>query len=177
MECPNNLSNRWGADGDITKEKFREKVANLDARKAAAERELGKLEAGAEHVERLEALPGLVEAYLTDLPYLVGWEPVMRDYELVGHGYEPGVHPRTLTPESIKFLSKEALAEKKRAAERARAERFRRIYETLELKVVAYLDGTLDVSGKFGVGSARLTPGEGAEERCRDERGQRRTRS
>ncbi len=185
------------ADGDITKEKFREKIAGLDARKAAAEQELGKLESGAEHARRLDSLPGLVEQYLADLPYLIDRMPTVREYEIVGHDYEPGVPPRTLTPGSIRFLPEEELAEKKRAAERARAERFRCVYETLGLKATVHKDGTIEVSGTFGAGSTRLTADEGTgkpegppppdspywdgwddrEDRCRDERGPRRTRS
>jgi hypothetical protein len=49
------------ADGDITKERFREKVAELDARKGAAERELAALDATSERAKLLESLPGLVE--------------------------------------------------------------------------------------------------------------------
>jgi hypothetical protein len=44
----------------------------------------------------------------------------------------------------------EEIAELRREAERERAERYRRAYEMLNLKVVAYPDGTLDITWTGG---------------------------
>ena len=68
------------ADGDITKEEFREKTAGLEARKAAAERELGALEGSAERQRYLDSLPELIEEYIRELPDLVhGREGTVRE--------------------------------------------------------------------------------------------------
>ncbi len=98
------------------------------------------------HVEHLDRLPSLVDEYLRNLPYLIAREPVIREYELVGHGHEPGGRPRTLTPDSIRYLSEEELAEKKRAAERTRAAHYQELYRMLGLKAVVRPDEGLEVS-------------------------------
>jgi site-specific DNA recombinase len=159
------------ADGDITREKFREKVAGLDARKAAAERELRGLGSTTRRLTELEALPALVEEYLRDLPYLLGdgREPagiLVREYETVPGPRTPDnpLGISTLTPAiaSIRQRTPEEVEALREAGERARAARFRAIYETLALKATVRKDGTLEVSGAFGLREARLGEPNGA---------------
>ncbi len=143
--------NRLYARGKLSDAEYDAYTAELDARKATTEEELGRLGDARRHVEHLDRLPALVEEYLRDLPYLMGREPVIRDYELVGHDYEPGAPPRTLTPDSIRHLTQEELAEKRRGAEAQRSERFGWLYGALGLRVVAHKGGTLEVSWGGGV--------------------------
>ncbi len=149
------------AEGDLSKEKYREKVAGLDARRDTAEQELERLdsEGSAEHLTALDALPSLVEEYLRDLPYLVhGGQTPIRDYVTVGAERTAdnplGVY--TLTPEAVREPTSEEMEELRVRAERERGERFRAIYETLGLRIVAHADGTLDISSTFGVRTASI---------------------
>ena len=64
----------------------------------------------AELRQKLDALPALVDGYLADLPYLLDRVPVVRGYETVGHDYEPGTKPRTLTPDSVRHLPEEEVS-------------------------------------------------------------------
>ena len=52
----------------------------------------------------------------------------------------------TITPERIRMLPEEELAEKRRTAEEVRARRFRELYAMLNLKVVCHKDRSLEVS-------------------------------
>jgi hypothetical protein len=171
------------ADGDITKEEFREKVAELDARRTTAERELGALGASSERVRLLDSLPALVEEYIRELPSLVhGREGTIRDYtyteeheEHKRRAQEEGRLPIfPVSPNVFRERTQEEIEELHRAAERERSQRYRAVYELLGLKVVAHKDGTLDVSGSFGIREMKLgtepsaiwtaVTGEGAEE-------------
>lgn len=143
--------NRLYARSKLTDAEYDTYTAELDARRDATEEELARLGGARKHVEHLDRLPSLVDEYLRNLPYLVGHEPVTREYELVGHGHEPGGRPRTLTPDSIRFLSEEELAEKKRAAECTRAAHYQELYRMLGLKVFVRPDEGLEVSWGGGV--------------------------
>jgi hypothetical protein len=145
-------------EGDITKEEFRLKAAELNARKATAERELASLEDADASLKNLEALPSLLEEYIRELPDLIDHMPriresVVRDEHkskhLKPHPVVPGMH-RKRTPEEIEELHQEA--------ERERAWRYRDMYELLGLKVVAFKDKTLEVTGTFGIGKITLGP-------------------
>ena len=60
------------AEGGITKDEFRQKAAELDARKSAAERELASLVDADASLRDLEALPSLIEEYIRELPQMIG---------------------------------------------------------------------------------------------------------
>jgi site-specific DNA recombinase len=157
------------ADGDITKEEFRNKVAGLDARKTAAERELGALTASTERLATLETLPGLVEEYIRELPYLVQGPPkTIREYankeehckedpreekRCDKDSREIEFEPYLLTPEALRERTPEEIEALRRAEEQKRAKRYRAIYELLDLKIVVQKCGTLEVSGRFGLRS------------------------
>jgi hypothetical protein len=55
-------------------ERLREKLAGLAGERREFERRLADLADGERRIKQLEDLPALVEAYLRDLPELVGWE-------------------------------------------------------------------------------------------------------
>ena len=56
-----------------------------------------------------------------------------------------------LTPERVRRRTPEEIAELRDAEERERGRRYRAAYDMLGLKVVARKDGTLEVSGTFGL--------------------------
>ena len=142
------------ADGDITKEEFRHKVAELDARKVAAKRELSALGAGSEGARYLDSLPALVEEYIRELPDLVhGREGTVRDY-VTDPPERTKDNPHglyRLTPEHIRRRTPEEMEELRLAEERERGRRYRAVYDLLGLGVVVCKDGTLEVSGTFGL--------------------------
>jgi hypothetical protein len=155
------------SDRDITKDKFRKKVEGLDARKSAAERQLGTLTASTERLATLDSLPGLVEEYIRELPYLVHGPPrTVRDYAIKEEfctedlreedPHEIKFEPYLLTPDALRERTPEEKEELRQAEETKRGLRYRAIYELLGLKIVVQKDGTLDVTGTFGVRSMEL---------------------
>jgi site-specific DNA recombinase len=153
------------ADGDITKEKFRDKVAELDARKAAAERELAALDATSERAKLLDSLPGLIEEYIRELPSLVhGREGAVRDYAYTEEQEERKRKAREegrlpifpISPEIFRGRTPEEMEELREKQERERGQRYRAMYELLGLKATASKDKTLEVRGTFGVRNVRL---------------------
>ncbi|HEX5850633.1 MAG TPA: hypothetical protein VFY59_15665, partial [Rubrobacter sp.] len=146
--------NRLYARGKLTDDEYDAYTAEVAERKKAAEDELAKLEDAKRYVEYLDTVPRLVEDYLKELPQMIDDVPRIREYvirdEYKGAGTNghlrpqivvPGMH-RKRTPEEMKVLRDEA--------ERERIGRYRRAYEMLDLKVVAYPDGTLEISWTGG---------------------------
>jgi hypothetical protein len=145
------------ADRDITKDKFRKKVAELDARKTAAERELEVLKANDGRMDELDSLPGLIEEYIRELPYLVqGPQRIIRDHVVKEEFGKDAFEPYLLTPEIFRERTPEEKEELRQAEETKRGLRYRAMYDLLNLKIVAQKDGTLEVSGTFGVRSMEL---------------------
>lgn len=142
------------ADGDITREEFREKVAGLEARKAAAETQLGAFDGSSERQRYLDSLPGLIEEYIRELPDLVhGRQGTIREHVTVppepAEDGSPNIYK--LMPERIRRRTPEEMEKLRNAEERERGRRYRAAYDMLGLKVVARKDGTLGVSGTFGL--------------------------
>jgi site-specific DNA recombinase len=152
------------AEGDITKDEFRQKAAELDARKSAAERELASLEDVDASLEYLEALPSNIEEYIRELPQMIDYMPRIREYverDEYKTQYRPGhLNPRPVVPGMHRKRTPEEMEELRQEAERERAERYRDLYERLGLKVVAFKDKTLEVTGQFGIGKITLGPDE-----------------
>ena len=72
----------------------------------------------------------------------------MRDYETIP-AKRTEANPLgayTLTPESVRHLSEEELAQKRLDAEEARCARFRGIYAMIGLQVAVHPSGALDIS-------------------------------
>jgi hypothetical protein len=106
------------------------------------------LASGEKRLRKLNSLFGLVEAYLRDLPELVGRECIVRGYETVPEKRTESnpLGAYTLTPERIWHLPEEELAEKRLEVEDARRARFRYIYAMIGLQVAIHPSGALDIS-------------------------------
>jgi hypothetical protein len=136
------------AEGLITIEGLREKLDGIAGERDALEARIAMLASGEERLRKLDSLPGLVDAYLRDLPELVGRERIVREYETVPEKRteDNPLGAYSLTPESIRHLPEEELAEKRLDAEDARCARFREIYAMIGLQVSVYPSGALDIS-------------------------------
>jgi site-specific DNA recombinase len=155
------------AEGDITKDEFRQKAAELDARKLAAERELASLKDVDASLKDLEALPSLIEEYIQELPQMIDYMPRIRESTLSdehkaqlerdrrnGHGLKPYL----VVPGTYRKRTPEEMEELRQEAERERGQRYRGLYELLDLKVVAFKDKSLEVTGTFGIDKITLGP-------------------
>lgn len=136
------------AEGLITMAKLREKLDGISEEREGLEARLAMLAEGESRLRELEELPGLVEDYLKDLPYLVDRMPVIREYETIGRERgEGGSLPiYTLTPERIRYLPEEEVARRKCEAEAARGARFRELYAMLGLQAAVDRHGTLEIT-------------------------------
>ncbi len=106
LEVMENGYSEQQAEGLISMDRLRQKLAALSEERSGLEERLAELADGEERVRRLEELPALVEGYLRDLPHLVGRRRVVREYETVGVERIPdnprGLHK--LAPGSIRYL-------------------------------------------------------------------------
>ena len=131
------------AEGLISMDRLRSKLASLGEEQANLEQRVAELSHSEERLRELEVLPQMVEEYLRDLPHLLELEPVVREYETSApeptEG-DPLSALYTITPDRIRFLPEEELAEKHRALEEKRARRFRELYAMLNLNVVCHKD-------------------------------------
>jgi hypothetical protein len=135
------------AEGLIAMAKLREKLDALREEREGLQQRLARLADGESRLREIQALPGLVEEYLRDLPYLVDRMPIVREYETVPPepSEDGGLALYTLTPERIRFLSKEEVASKRLAAEAARGARFRELYAMLGLRAEVHAEGALGI--------------------------------
>jgi chromosome segregation ATPase len=141
------------AETDMTLEEFKSKLSAVDAEKKALEAELARLEDTKAELKRLERLAEEIPKFLADLPDLIeGSADHVQEYETVPpeRTEENPLGIYTLTPERIRQREPEELEEIRRERERARAERFRWVYQELGLKIIVRKDGTLELSGVFG---------------------------
>jgi len=155
--------------GKLTDDEYDAYTAELAERKKSAEEELTKLEDAQRYIEYLDMLPAYIEDFLRELPDQIDYVPRIREYvtekmessdtyilpDEAEIKLEPGKY-RKRTPEEIEQLRQQAF--------RKRAERYRETYERLNLKVVAYPDGELEISWTGGVckllGTSRWTQQE-----------------
>jgi hypothetical protein len=142
--------------GKLTDDEYDSYTEELDERKKSAEEQLTKLEDAQSYIEYLDMLPAWIEDYLRELPDHIDYVPRIREYVtekmessdnyILPDNAEPTLEPgkyRRRTPEEMEQLRKEA--------ERKRAEKYRQVYEDLNVKVVAYPDGDLEISWTGGV--------------------------
>ena len=142
--------------GKITDDEYDAHTEELAERKKSAEAELTKLEDAQRYIEYLDMLPAWIEDYLRELPDEIDYVPRIRedvtekmessDTYVLPDNAEPTLEPgkyRRRTPEEMEQLRKEA--------ECKRAEKYRKVYDDLKLKVVAYPDGVLEISWTGGV--------------------------
>ena len=136
------------AEGLMSMERLREKLAAVAGERAILQGKLAELAGGEARIKQLEEMPALVEEYLRDLPHLVNRRPVVREHETVGaertEGNPLGLY--LLTRDSIQHLDGEELEEKRRAGEEERSQRFRQLYEMLDLRVVCHKGRSLEVT-------------------------------
>jgi hypothetical protein len=127
------------------------------SRREACREEIRALREGSEELERLESLPEFAESLARDLPYLLDSRRVVREYETIGavRGEDGSLPIYTLTPDRIRYLPEEEVEMRNREAEDERAARYRAMYDDLGLQVVAYPDGTLEASWRFGEAALR----------------------
>jgi site-specific DNA recombinase len=140
------------ADGTITREDLRAKLAGLDAERDGLRRELASVGDAADEAERLRELPELAESLARDLPHLLDARRVIREYETVPdeRTEENPLGLYRLTPNRIRHLTEDEIRERARKADDERAARYRAAYEDLGLRVVAHKDGTLEANWRFG---------------------------
>lgn len=136
------------ARGLIDDEDLKRQLSALDERRDILSEELARVVDHTGRQKRLEKVAALVEAYLRDLPELMGREFVVREYETLPEERteDNPLGAYRLTPENIRHLPEEELAEKRRAAEEERGRRFRDLYEDLGLRATLDRDGTLEIS-------------------------------
>lgn len=142
------LIGRAARIASITDEDLDRQLSALDVRRGALEKELAGAGDHAVRLRELERVSAQVEDYLEDLPHLIDRLPVVRDYETVPEERTPDnpLGAYTLTPERIRYLSDEELVEQRTKAQAERSERFRKLYEALDLRVVCHQDLSLEVS-------------------------------
>jgi hypothetical protein len=141
------------AEGLISMAALREKLDGLAEERGSLEERVAALKEGESRLAELEALPDMVEQYLRDLPELVGQMPVLRQYELTGHGPDEEGHPvpTLLTSESIRHKTEGEQETERREAEAARGAKLRELYTRLGLRAAAHADGTLEITVAGGV--------------------------
>jgi site-specific DNA recombinase len=163
---------RQQAEGLLTLEELRAHLAELDERKAEAEGELAVLQDSQRRIDDLRAYSVLIDEHLRELPDLVhGRDEAIREHayteehenrrrEAADEGRLP-MFP--LSPEMFRERTPEEMEEIRRTRERERAERYRGVYTTLGLRIVAHEDGTLELTWKAGEGVSE----ECVSPRCR----------
>jgi hypothetical protein len=156
---------RQQAEGLMNLEELRAHLIELNERRAEAERELAALRDRRRRIEELRAYPSLIEEYLRELPDLVhGRDKVVRNYTHTEEHEERerkireegGLPVFTVSPKMFRERTPEELEELLRKQERERAERYRGVYTTLGLRIVAHEDGTLELTWKAGEGISEV---------------------
>jgi hypothetical protein len=156
---------RQQAEGLMSQEELRAHLNELDKRRAEAESELTTLRDSRRRIEELRSYPDLIEEYLRELLYLVhGRDKAVRNYthteeheEREGKVREEERLPIfTVSPEMFRERTPEEMEELRRKQERERAERYRGVYTTLGLRIVAHEDGTLELTWKAGEGVSEV---------------------
>ena len=142
------LISRAARIASITDEDLDRQLSALDVRRNVLEKELAGVRDGEERLREMESLVARVDEYLRDLPYLVGREETVREYETVP---EPRTEENSLgvyrlTPENIRERTKVEVEELRERAQRERSARFRDLYEALDLRVVCHKDLSLEVT-------------------------------
>ena len=142
--------------GKPTDDEYDAYTEELAERKKSAEEELTKLEDAQRYIEYLDMLPAYIEDFLRELPDQIDYVPRIREYvtekmESSDTYILPDEAEITLEPGKYRKRTPEEIEQLRQQAERKRAERYRKVYEDLNLKVVAYPEGDLEISWTGGV--------------------------
>jgi hypothetical protein len=140
------------AKGSISDEDLERHLASLDVRRGVLAEELGEAADVSTKLRELESLREQVDEYLGDLPYLLDRSTLMRTYETVPaeKNEENPLGIFLLTPDRIRHLPEEEVERRERKARTKRSQGFRELYETLDLRVVAHKDRSLEVTWSGG---------------------------
>jgi site-specific DNA recombinase len=148
--------------GGITDDEFDAHTEELAARKKSAEEELANLEDVGRYIEYLDIL---ADDILEELPEEIDYMPRIREYERLDASPTyilPAEAEIDLTQGKRRKRTPEEMEQLRREAERERAKRYQNVFDRLNLKVVAYPDGDLEISWTGGVcklsGTSRWTP-------------------
>ena len=99
-----------------------------------------------------------------ELPQIINYMPRIREYverDEYKTQHRPGhLSPCPVVPGMHRERMPEDVEELRQEAERERAERYRELCERLGLKVVAFKEKTLEVTGQSGIGKITLGPDE-----------------
>lgn len=156
---------RQQAEGLMTLEELRAHLSELDTRKAGAERKLATLQDSRQRLDELRAYPDLIDEYLKELPELVhGRENLVREHAYTEEHEERRREAREedrvpifpLSPEMFRERTPEEIEELRCAQESERAERYRDVYTTLGLRIVAHKDGALEFTWRAGKGVSEV---------------------
>jgi hypothetical protein len=156
---------RQQAEGLMSLEELRAHLSELDERRAEAEKELAALRDSRRRLDELRAYSDLIDAHLRELPHLVhGREKLIRDHAYTEEHEERKRKAREegrlpvfpISPEMFRERTPEEMEELPRAQERERAERYRGVYTSLGLRVVAHKDGTLELTWRAGKGVSEV---------------------
>jgi hypothetical protein len=169
---------RQQAKGLMTLEELQIHLSELDERRTEAEGELAALLDSRRRLDELRAFSDLIEEYLRELPYLVhGRDKIIRDYTYTEEHEErerkaseewrrlskEGRVPNeghlpifTVSPEMFRERKPEEMEQLRSAQDRERAERYRGVYTSLGLTVIAHKDGTLELTWRAGKGVSEV---------------------
>ena len=139
----------------LTDEEYDAHAAEIAERKRIVEAESERLKYAQRYVEYLEDLPRVLEDLLKDIPFYIDYTPRIRERVPVPHPERqrkvgnltvarvgPG-SSRKRTPEEMAALEHEAAEE--------RRERYRYLYEQLNLRVVPHPNGEVEIYWSGGV--------------------------
>jgi DNA invertase Pin-like site-specific DNA recombinase len=171
--------NRLYAKGKLTDDEYDAYTAEVEVRKAEAEAEGERLKDARRSLEDLERLPKLIDEYLQELPEIMEHMPRIRErvrdedhapvYALYDEetgeriGTTAARPPGKLAPELVvpgmhRKRTEEEMVALRTEAERDRAERYAWLYAELGLHVVAFPDGTLEITWHGGVSKLAVIP-------------------
>jgi hypothetical protein len=134
------------ADGTITRDDLRAKLAELDVERERASEELEQLRDDRHWLDNLGDLPELAEAFARDLPYLLSL-PIYK----AEPPHEGPLSPEPVTPQTISPPRERDLE--------AEAAQWPRAYEDLGIRFVAHKDGILEATWRFSDETLRSVNG------------------
>ena len=134
-----------GVDEDLDRH-----FTGLEIRRNTLKAEIDNADHVSTKLREVEELRERVDEYLGDLPDLLDRSTLVRSYETVPveKTKENPLGVFILTPDRIRYLPREEVERRERKAKRSQG--FRELYETLDLRVVAHKDHSLEVTWSSG---------------------------
>ncbi len=156
---------RQQAEGLMSIEELRAHLSEVDARRAEAQAELAALQDSRRRIDELRSYSKLVDEYLRDLPDLLrGGDRPIRNYAYTEEHEERRKRAReegrllvsTVSPEMFRERTPQEVQELREARDLQDAERYRHVYTTLSLKVLAHEDRVMEFTWRAGEGVSNL---------------------